>query len=97
MCERLHVCLSVYRDDSTFVDIRDLDLGYMCQHNLVNDTDANKVIVEASVRATRSSNLTAGDTVSVTSAVLISDEVLAITLLNLTITDDFNETDHDVV
>ena len=90
-----------YRDDSTFVDIRELDLGHVCHHDIANDTDtdANKVIVEAAVRATRSSSLAAGDVVYLTSSAMINDQILAVTQVNLSLvlTEDFNETDHDTV
>ena len=73
----------------------------MCHHDIANvtDTDANKVIVEAAVRATRSSSLAAGDVVYLTSSAMINDQILAVTQVNLSLvlTEDFNETDHDTV
>ena len=94
----LRVCL-LCREDSTFVHIRSLDLGHVCQHNLVDDSAANVLSLEAVVRATTSSNLTAGDTITLSAAVLVNDEMLAISQMNLTLTlvEEFNDTEHDVV
>ena len=76
-------------------------MGHVCHHDIANDTDtdANKVIVEAAVRATRSSSLAAGDVVYLTSSAMINDQILAVTQVNLSLvlTEDFNETDHDTV
>ena len=74
----------------------------MCQYDLINTTDdpaANHVIIEAAVRATRSGELSPGDSLLLSATVKINDDSILVAQqeVELMLTEEFNETDHDVV